>query len=99
MSEHIGSIASWREDFAACARVAEAWAALIYDPYDDRWHNEALGDADAGGWIGGNPLIVCDVATHAWSIDYRDRETYVARFLDHINWEAVAARYHADDRQ
>jgi Fe-Mn family superoxide dismutase len=99
MSEHIGSIASWREDFAACARIPEAWAALIYDPYDDRWHNEALGDADAGGWIGGNPLIVCDVAAHAWSLDYRDRETYVARFLDHINWDAVAARYHADDRQ
>jgi superoxide dismutase len=99
MSEHMGSIASWREDFAACARVAVAWAALIYDPYDDRWHNEALGVADTGGWVGGNPLIVCDVAAHAWSLDYRDRETYIARFLDHLNWDAVAARYHAVDRQ
>lgn len=98
MTEHMGSLASWREDFAACARIAEAWAVLIYDPYDDRWHNEAIGEADAGGWIGGNPLVVCAVSDGAWSTDYKDRESYVARFFDHLDWRAVAARYHAVDR-
>jgi Fe-Mn family superoxide dismutase len=98
MREHMGELTDWREDFAACARVAKAWAALIYDPYDDRWHNVALGEADAGGWIGANPLVVCDVADHAWAIDYKDRETYVARFFDHIDWNMVAARYRAVDR-
>jgi superoxide dismutase, Fe-Mn family len=98
MSEHMGSLESWREDFAACARVAGAWAALVYDPYDDRWHNVALDDADAGGWVGSNPLVVCDVADHAWSKDYKDRDTYVARFLDHIDWNVVARRYRMVDR-
>ncbi len=98
MREHMGELADWRDDFAACARVAKAWAALVYDPYDDRWHNVPLDDGDAGGWIGANPLVVCDVADHAWAIDYKDRETYVARFFDHIDWNMVAARYRAVDR-
>ena len=98
MREHMGELADWRDDFAACARVAKAWVALVYDPYDDRWHNVPLGDLDAGGWIGANPLVVCDVADHAWAIDYKERETYVARFFDHIDWDMVAARYRAVDR-
>ncbi|MGH7933782.1 MAG: Fe-Mn family superoxide dismutase [Candidatus Binataceae bacterium] len=98
MTEHMGTMESWREDFAACARVANSWGALVYDPYDDRWHNVALGDADAGGWVGSNPLVVCDVAAHAWSMDYKEIETYIGRFLDHIDWNAVAARYRAADR-
>jgi superoxide dismutase len=98
LREHMGELADWRDDFAACARVARAWAALVYDPYDDRWHNVPLDDGDAGGWIGANPLVVCDVADHAWAIDYKDRETYVARFFDHIDWNMVAARYRAVDR-
>ncbi len=98
MAEHMGSFESWSADFRACAQVARSWAVLVYDPYDDRWHNAALGEDDAGGWVGSNPLVVCDVAEHAWSIDYRDRETYVGRFLEHIDWRAVSARYRAADR-
>jgi Fe-Mn family superoxide dismutase len=98
LSEHMGSLVSWREDFAACARVAGAWAVLLYDPYDDRWHNAALGAEDAGGWVGGNPLVVCAVADYAWSLDYRDRSAYVAAFLERIDWARVAARYRAVDR-
>jgi superoxide dismutase len=45
-----------------------------------------------------NPLVVCAVADHAWSIDYKDRESYAARFVDHIDWNAVATRYRAVDR-
>jgi len=98
MLEHMGELADWRDDFAACARVARAWAALIYDPYDDRWHNVPLDERDSGGWIGANPLVVCDVADHAWALDYKDRETYVAHFFDHIDWNIIAARYRAVDR-
>jgi Fe-Mn family superoxide dismutase len=63
--EHMGSFESWREDFAACARVAHAWAVLVYDPYDDRWHNVPLNATDAGGWVGSNSLVVCAVDDEA----------------------------------
>lgn len=98
MSEHMGTLADWREDFTACARVADNWAVLIYDPYDDRWHDAPLSENDSGGWVGGNPLVVCDVAEDAWAIDYKNRAEYVARFFDHLDWKMVATRYRAVDR-
>jgi Fe-Mn family superoxide dismutase len=98
MTEHMGSLASWRADFTPCALAARSWAALVYDPYDDRWHNVIM-DSDADGvWIGANPLVVCDVADHAWTKDFPRREEYVARFLDHIDWDEVARRYRRVDR-
>jgi Fe-Mn family superoxide dismutase len=98
MNEHMGSLESWAADFALCALAAQAWAALVYDPYDDRWHNVVM-DSDLDGvWIGGNPLIVCDVAAHAYSTDYPQRAEYVAKFIDHIDWDTVAKRYHRVDR-
>lgn len=98
MDEHMGSVESWAADFTMCALAAAAWAALVYDPYDDRWHNVVM-DSDVDGvWVGGNPLVVCDVAGHAYGTDYREREEYVGKFLDHIDWDTVAKRYHRVDR-
>jgi Fe-Mn family superoxide dismutase len=98
MNEHMGSMASWVADFTLCAIAAQAWAALVYDPYDDRWHNVVM-DSDVDGvWVGGNPLVVCDVAQHAYGTDYSRREEYVAKFVDHIDWNTVAQRYRRVDR-
>jgi Fe-Mn family superoxide dismutase len=98
MTEHMGTLESWRDDFAACARVASAWAVLAYDPYDDRWHNLPLNESDAGGMAGSNPLVVCAVYEDAWSLDYKDREAYIGQFLKHVDWNIVATRYRAVDR-
>ena len=98
MSEHLGPWESWLEDFQRCALAAKAWAVLVYDPYDDRWHDVVMNSDDDGVWIGGNPLVVCDVADHAFSRDYGRREDYVGKFLDHIDWDEVSRRYRAVDR-
>ncbi len=98
LKEHMGSFESWRADFIECARIATTWAILEYDPYDDRWHNVPAGDEDAGGWAGGNPLVVCDVAGHAYLLNYPERAKYVEQFIEHIDWNVVAARYRAVDR-
>ncbi len=98
MREHMGSFESWAADFTACALAAKNWAALVYDPYDDRWHNAIMdGDVD-GVWIGANPLVVCDLSEHAYRKDYERREDYVAKFLERIDWNEVAARYKSVDR-
>lgn len=99
MAEHMGTMATWSADFVSCARVADAWAVLVYDPYDDRWHNLPLGAMSAAGMVGGNPLVVCKVSEDTWSLDYDDRETYVDRFIEHIDWNVVATRYRAVDRR
>jgi Fe-Mn family superoxide dismutase len=98
MNEHMGSFESWRADFTRCALTAKAWAVLVYDPYDDRWHNSIMDSANDGVWLGANPLVVCDVADHAFAKDYSRREEFVAKFVDHIDWEEIARRYRAVDR-
>ena len=98
MTEHMGPWASWQDDFRQCALAAPAWAALVYDPYDDRWHDVVMSSDDDGVWIGANPLVVCDVSPHAWSTDYRQRADYVDAFLEHVDWDEVARRYRAVDR-
>jgi Fe-Mn family superoxide dismutase len=99
MREHIGAVEDWVADFTQCARTAKRWAVLVYDPYDDRWHNAVMDSDDAGVWIGGNPLVVCDVADHAFTRDYRSRDQYLARFIERIDWHEVAKRYRAVDRK
>jgi len=96
--EHMGSIDSWAADFTACALAAKGWAVLVYDPYDDRWHNTIMDGSEDGVWIGANPLVVCDLAEHAFARDYARREDYVAKFLERIDWNEVAARYRTVDR-
>jgi len=74
MREHMGSIETWAADFTRCALAAKAWAVLVYDPYDDRWHNAVMESNDSGIWMGANPLVVCDLADHALAKDYPRRE-------------------------
>jgi len=96
--EHMGGPESWTADFTRCALAAKAWAVLVYDPYDDRWHNVVMESNDSGIWVGANPLVVCDVADHALAKDYTRREEYVGKFIDRIDWNEVAKRYKAVDR-
>jgi superoxide dismutase, Fe-Mn family len=98
LREHMGGVERWAVDFTRCALAAKAWAVLVYDPYDDRWHNAIMESDDAGVWLGANPLVVCDVSAHAFDKDYRGREEYVAKLMDHIDWNEVAKRYKAVDR-
>ena len=98
MVEHMGSWESWRDDFTRCALAAKSWAVLVYDPYDDRWHNTMMDGDDDGLWLGANALVVCDVSEHAFGKDYARREDYVAKFLDHVDWGEISRRYKAVDR-
>jgi Fe-Mn family superoxide dismutase len=98
MSEHMGPLESWQGDFRQCALVAKAWAALVYDPYDDRWHNTVMDSSHESAWVGANPLVVCNVGAEAFSKDYERRGDYVTKFFEHIDWEEVARRYRAVDR-
>jgi len=96
--EHMGSLVRWTADFTRCALAAERWAVLVYDPYDDRWHDAIMNTDDDGVWLGANPLVVCDVSEHAYARDYSRREEYVTKFVQHLDWEEVARRYKRVDR-
>lgn len=98
MREHIGAMETWVADFTRCALFAKAWAVLVYDPYDDRWHNAAMDSDDGAIWVGANPLVVCDLSEHAFAKDYPRRDEYVQKLIEHVDWTEVAKRYKAVDR-
>jgi len=98
LREHMGEQDAWVADFTRCALAAKRWAVLVYDPYDDRWHDVVMDDDAGGVWLGANPLVVCDVAEHAWATDHGSRAEYVAKFVERVDWNEVARRYKAVDR-
>jgi Fe-Mn family superoxide dismutase len=93
--EHrFGSLEKWADDFQASAKAAAGWAMLAYHPVNGRMYN-VVSDEHAMGplWMA-VPLVVIDVYEHAFYIDYHNRKAeYVERFMDHIDWNEVSARY------
>lgn len=93
MESHMGSFERWKADFMASALAANAWAVLVHDPYDGRWHDAIMDGNTDGLWVGAEPLLVCDLAEHAFTRDYQRRDEYVDAFLEHVDWDEVLRRY------
>lgn len=90
-----GSVDSFRKQFAAAAKAAEAsaWAVLAYEPLGDRLVVFAPENHQNMGFQGAQPLLCCDVWEHAYYLRYKaDRGTYVDKFFDVINWDYAAKR-------
>ena len=69
---------------------------LVRHPVNGRLYN-VISDEHAHGvlWMAA-PLVVIDVYEHAFYVDYKNRKaTYVEKFMEHIDWSAVNARYRA----
>lgn len=93
--DDFGSLEAWQDDFGACARAAGAWAVLAWDSLADRLRNYTAGADGTGVW-GAIPLMVIDVAEHAYFYDHGPkRGKYIEAFADCLNWKAVDARYQA----
>jgi Fe-Mn family superoxide dismutase len=89
-----GSLEKWSNDFAASAKDAAGWAMLVKHPVSGKLYN-VVSDEHAMGvlWMA-KPLVVIDTYEHAFYIDYQNRKAdYVEKFLDHIDWKEVNARF------
>lgn len=96
ITKRFGSIEKWADDFQASAKAAAGWAVLAYHPVNGKLYN-VISDEHAMGvlWMA-TPLVVIDVYEHAFYIDYHNRKgEYVEKFIDHIDWDEVNARYRA----
>jgi len=88
-----GSVDAWQKDFEATALSARGWAICVYDQRTGRCRNIVLDNHHLGYVCGGFPLVVLDMYEHAYFLDYAtDKNTYVARFMAQINWDAVEKR-------
>jgi len=94
VGKRFGSLEKWADDFQTSANAAAGWAMLVLHPVDGKLYN-VVSDEHAQGplWMA-VPLIVIDVYEHAFYIDYQNRKSdYVQKFMDHIDWDEVNARY------
>ena len=94
IEKRFGSLDKWARDFVASAKSAAGWAMLAENPVNGKLYN-VVSDEHAMGviWMA-VPLVVIDVYEHAFYIDYHNRKAeYVEKFMDHIDWSEVNARY------
>ncbi|MDA0285205.1 MAG: Fe-Mn family superoxide dismutase [Planctomycetota bacterium] len=94
IEKRFGSMDKWAADFAASAKGAAGWAMLVKHPVNGKLYN-VVSDEHAMGvlWMA-TPLVVIDTYEHAFYIDYQNRKAeYVEKFLSHIDWNEVAARF------
>lgn len=93
LKDDFGSFESWQEHFTACARCSRTWTILAWDSIGDKLRNYTA-DTDYHGVWGAIPLVVIDMAEHAYYYDYGPkRSAYIQDFLKNLNWQAVDSRY------
>ncbi|SHK89049.1 Fe-Mn family superoxide dismutase [Desulforamulus aeronauticus] len=88
-----GSYEYWEKDFRATCLMARNWAILGYDFDDGHLHNYGY-DEDAGLAVRIEPLLVVDLAEHAYFLDYgTNRTSYLDAFAKNIDWAVVKSRF------
>ena len=95
LTESFGSVAKFKEDFAAAGagQFGSGWAWLVRDA-DGALKVTKTENGVNPLCFGQTALLGCDVWEHSYYIDFRNkRPAYLTNFLDKlVDWEAVASR-------
>lgn len=87
-----GSYDQWWVKFRATAVAVRAWAALGWDKRTRRLFNVGL-DYDSSWPIELVPLLVVDMAEHAYVLDFVGRPyAYLDAWIARVDWRAVGVR-------
>ncbi len=93
IEKDFGSYEAFEKMFKACGLACRAWVVLAWDLEEERLHIYAADSHDDGAVWGAIPLLCLDVYEHAYFLDYATaRKKYIEGFMQHINWEVVAAK-------
>jgi Fe-Mn family superoxide dismutase len=94
IEKRFGSIDKWAGDFIASAKSAAGWAMLVRHPVNGKLYNVVSDEHSMGVIWMAIPLVVIDTYEHAFYIDYQNRKVqYVEKFIDHVDWDEVNARF------
>ena len=95
LTEAFGSVAKFKEDFAAAGagQFGSGWAWLVKDK-DGSLKVTKTENGVNPLCFGQTALLGCDVWEHSYYIDFRNkRPAYLTNFLEKlVNWENVASR-------
>ena len=96
LSRDFGSLDRWQAEFGATAKSlgsGSGWVLLAYSPRDKRLYNHCLAE-DSMAPAGSAPLLVIDMAEHAYAIDYSTNAgAYVDAFLKIAKWPNAERLY------
>ncbi len=94
IAQRFGSLEKWAADFQASAKEAAGWALLVRHAVNGRLYNVVSDEHGMNVLWMATPLVVIDVYEHAFYIDYQNRKAeYVEKFMSHIDWVEVNARF------
>jgi Fe-Mn family superoxide dismutase len=92
LASTFGSYDQWWVKFRATAVAVRAWAALVWDKRNRRLFNVGL-DHDSSWPIELVPLLVVDMAEHAYVLDFVGRPyAYLDAWIARVDWESVEVR-------
>lgn len=93
LSRFFGNYQSWLDDFTACGKSARGWCILSYEQRTATMRNLLLDSHDDGVVCMAYPVLVLDMYEHAYFLDYgTDKEKYIKKFIESIDWNVVSKR-------
>jgi Fe-Mn family superoxide dismutase len=96
LERDFGSIAAWRAEFTAMAKVqggGSGWTILTWSDRLGCLVNQWAAD-HAHGLPGGTPILTLDMYEHAYHLDFGAKAAaYVDQIMANLNWERIGARY------
>ncbi len=96
IDRHFGSFHQFQTKFTDVASSVQGpgWAALLYDPINDRLIIESIEKHQMNHLVSMIPLLVLDVWEHAYYLQYQtDKADYVDAWWNVVNWEDVNERF------
>ncbi len=97
LAAEFGSFAAWMKNFRVTGLIrGVGWAALVWDPAADRFHNVWIDENDGGHLAGCPVILLLDAFEHAYVTDYgAKRGRYVDACLAAIDWSVAERRFAA----
>lgn len=90
-----GGFDVWMEDFRSVGAMRGiGWAALSYDPVQERFFDHWIDEHDAGALAGTHPILLMDVFEHAFMRDFgTDKQAYMDAYFGNVDWNQAEARF------
>ena len=90
-----GSFDEWKADFQKVTTMrGVGWGIVYYDKVSESLINTFVADHEIGHLSTCEPVLVCDLWEHAFSVDFlpNERAKYLEVFWKNINWATVEER-------
>ena len=93
LNNSFGGYEKWKADFTACCLSARGWCVLSYEQRTNTFRNFLQDSHDDGVVCMAYPLLVMDMYEHAYFLDYAtNKDEYIKRFLESVDWDIVGKR-------